>query len=64
MGPAATGDRFGCFSLSPMSGWMVRHLAELEIDAPSMMNGPPCLGDCRVAIHGPADDYDRRIGAL
>jgi len=64
VGPAAAGeDLFRYSSLSPKSAGTVRGLAELDIDALALMHGPAFLGDCRAALHGLADDYDRRVAA-
>lgn len=65
VGPASAGeDLFRYSSLSPVSAGTVRRLADLEIDALALMHGPAFVGDCRAALLGLADDYDRRVAAL
>jgi flavorubredoxin len=62
VGPASDAeDGFAAMSLHPASGAIIRGLAELDIGALALMHGPVFVGDCRDALHGLADDVDRRI---
>ncbi len=62
VGPAVEAeDGFPSYSLHPGSAAIVRHLAELDVDALALMHGPVFTGDCRVALCDLADDLDRRI---
>ena len=62
VGPAVDAeDGFPSYSLHPGSAAIVRHLAELDVDALALMHGPVFTGDCRAALHDLAGDLDRRI---
>jgi flavorubredoxin len=65
VGPAmAAEDLFRASSLAPSSAGTVRRLAELSVQTLALMHGPAFTGDCREALHGLADDYDRRVHSL
>ncbi|MGI8757002.1 MAG: MBL fold metallo-hydrolase [Acidimicrobiales bacterium] len=62
--PAIAGeDLFHASSLAPSSGATIRGLAALDIDVLALMHGPAFNGDCKAALLGLADDFDRRISA-
>lgn len=55
-------DGFASMSLHPASGTTIRGLAEHDLAALALMHGPMFTGHRRHALHGLADDTDRRIG--
>jgi flavorubredoxin len=63
VGPAvqAEDDAPGSLSLHPASAATIRRLANLDIETLALMHGPAFTGNCREALHGLADDFDRRI---
>ena len=61
VGPAvAAEDLFKYSSLNPGMGATIRSLAALQPKRLALMHGPSFEGDCASALHGLADDYDRR----
>lgn len=62
VGPAvqAEDDAPGSLSLHPSSSAIVGRLAELDVETLALMHGPAFSGDCRAALLGLADDFDRR----
>ncbi|WP_119392439.1 MBL fold metallo-hydrolase [Taklimakanibacter lacteus] len=64
VGPAIDAeDMFRFSSLNPGMGKTIRRLAELAPRSLALMHGPTFTGDGAAALHGLADDYDRRIRA-
>jgi flavorubredoxin len=63
IGPAVEAEDTapGSLSLHPASGTIIRRLAELDIDTLAPMHAPAFTGDCRQALLGLANDFDRRI---
>lgn len=66
LGPAVEAEDMapGSLSLHPDSGATIRRLAELDVKTLAPMHAPVFTGDCRQALLGLADDFDRRIDAL
>jgi hypothetical protein len=60
----AAEDAMPSMSLHPATGHAIRDLADLDVDALSLMHGPTFTGDCRDALHALAADADRRITAV
>jgi flavorubredoxin len=60
----AAEDLFSASSLAPASGATVRRLADLDVSTLALMHGPAFGGDCRAALLGLAEDYDRRVAAV
>jgi flavorubredoxin len=62
VGPAiAAEDIFRYSSLNPAMGSTIRRLAALKPQTLALMHGPSFAGDGAAALHGLADDYDRRV---
>ncbi|MFO0993521.1 MAG: MBL fold metallo-hydrolase [Hyphomicrobiales bacterium] len=66
VGPAiAAEDIFNYSSLNPAMGSTIRNLAALNPRTLALMHGPSFSGDGAAALHGLADEYDRRVsGAM
>jgi flavorubredoxin len=61
VGPSiAAEDLFRYSSLSPRMGAAIRGLARSKPRTLALMHGPSFSGDGALALHGLADDYDRR----
>ncbi len=56
-------DIFGATCLTPNTGPTIRRLAELAPTTLAIMHGSSFNGDTHAALHGLADDYDRRLAA-
>ncbi|NNE11510.1 MAG: MBL fold metallo-hydrolase [Ilumatobacter sp.] len=56
-------DVFGASCITPASAPTIRSLAEIEPDTLAMMHGSSFSGDCKHALLGLADDYERRLTA-
>lgn len=65
VGPAiAAEDMFRYSSLNPGMGPTIRGLARLAPRTLALMHGPSFTGNTQAALHGLADDYDRRVRKL
>ena len=54
-------DVFGASCITPNSAPTIRSLAELDPDMLAVMHGSSATGDCKGALLGLADDYERRL---
>jgi flavorubredoxin len=66
VGPAVEAEDMepGSLSLHPSSAATIRRLAELDVETLAPMHAPAFSGDCRLALLGLAEDFDRRIVGL
>jgi flavorubredoxin len=54
-------DVFGASCITPTSAPTIRSLAELDPTMLAVMHGSSVTGDCKSALLGLADDYERRL---
>jgi len=54
-------DVFGASCITPSSAPTIRSLADLDPNMLAVMHGSSVTGDCRSALLGLADDYERRL---
>lgn len=54
-------DAFGASCLTPTTAQTIRSLADLNPNTLAVMHGSSVTGDCKNALLGLADDYERRL---
>ncbi len=54
-------DVFGASCITPSSAPTIRSLADLDPNMLAVMHGSSVTGDCKSALLGLADDYERRL---
>jgi flavorubredoxin len=54
-------DVFGASCITPTSAPTIRSLADLDPNMLAVMHGSSVAGDCKSALLGLADDYERRL---
>jgi flavorubredoxin len=54
-------DTFGASCITPTSAPTIRSLADLNPNTLAVMHGSSVTGDCKNALLGLADDYERRL---
>ena len=54
-------DAFGASCITPTSAPTIRSLADLNPNTLAVMHGSSVTGDCKNALLGLADDYERRL---